>query len=339
MRLSLMLAVALVTIALASCEKKAAKVEAEANQKPVVALNVPSFSGDTAFNYVAKQVAFGPRVPGSKPWQQCGDYLVAELKALGGNVTVQPFQAKLYDGKTVPGKNIIASFYPAQTKRILLAAHWDTRPFSDNEKDTKNRYKALDGANDGASGVGVLLEVARVLKASKAPGVGVDIILFDVEDWGEHQDSDVESNAEQVYWCLGSQHWAKNKHKPDYTAYFGVLLDMVGHKDARFYQEGTSMQFAPSVVQMIWTAAQQAGAGQYFIAQPADGVIDDHVFINRDARIPMVDIIHHEPNRESYFAPTWHTQSDNLDNIDRQTLKAVGQTLLQVLYQEGQVAQ
>ncbi len=223
-------------------------------EKPAV--TAPAFNQDSAFSFIEKQVSFGPRIPNTPDHIRCSDYLVKKLKKYGAQVTEQDFQAKAYDGKMLRSKNIIASINPAATKRILLGAHWDTRPWSD--EDSKSPAKTFDGANDGASGVGILIEIARVLTtAPTKPAVGVDIILFDSEDYGksEHQDS----------YCLGSQYWAKNKHVTNYSAYYGILLDMAGAKGARFSKEGVSMEFAPSVVNKVWEQASALCLNQIFI--------------------------------------------------------------------------
>ncbi len=289
--------------------------------KPVVA--APAFNQDSAYTFIEKQVSFGPRIPNTTAQLQCAEYLVKKLKGFNAQVIEQNFEVKAFDGKMLRSKNIIASINPAVTKRILLGAHWDTRPWSDEDKKSPN--KTFDGANDGGSGVGVLLEIARVIGSSeKKPAVGIDIILFDTEDYGksEHKDS----------YCLGSQYWAKNKHVANYSAYYGILLDMVGGKDAKFNKEGTSMEYAPSIVNKVWDQAAALGFNQYFIHQPAAALTDDHFYVNEFGKIPMIDIIEYSNGKG--FADSWHTQNDNMKVIDKNTLKAVGQTLLQVVYNE-----
>jgi len=303
--------------------------------QPVITTKAPDFSADFAYYFVERQVAFGPRVPNSPAHRKCGDYLIATLKRYGGEVTVQDFTATAYDRTKLAARNIIAAFNPQASKRILLAAHWDTRHVAD--KDSVQIRQPIAGANDGASGVGVLLEIARTLAtANPKPTVGVDIILFDVEDYGipEYEDRNkyigAETNIE--YYCLGSQHWGRNLHKPGYSAYFAILLDMVGGKNASFYKEGSSMESAPSITDQIWTIGQALGYGQYFRNQLAPAITDDHVFISRYARIPAIDIIDFSP--EGHFGDYHHTHADNMQIIDKNSLKAVGQTVLQVLYQE-----
>ncbi len=290
-------------------------------KKPTI--QAPAFNSDSAYFFIAKQVSFGPRIANTPAHIRCSDYFVTTFKKYGAVLIEQDFQAKGFDGKTLRSKNIIASINPTATKRILLAAHWDTRPWSDEDK--KNPTKTFDGANDGASGAGVLLEITRTINSSeKKPTVGIDIILFDAEDYGksEHQDS----------YCLGSQYWAKNKHVPNYSAYYGILLDMVGAKGARFSKEGVSMEYAPSIVNKVWDQASALGYNQYFIHQTTGDITDDHFYVNKLGQIPMIDIIEYESG--SGFGNYWHTQNDNMQVIDKATLKAVGQTLLQVLYNE-----
>lgn len=308
--------------------------EQTAEQAPAALVKSADFNADSALQFVQKQVDFGARVPNSAPHKACGDYLVATLKKYGWEATEQPFNATTYDGTKLNARNIIGSFNPKASKRILLAAHWDSRPFSDQDSLVKN--KPVLAANDGASGVGVLLEVARVLsKEAQKPDIGVDIIFFDAEDWGSSDSGD--NGIEYSGFCLGSKHWAANKHNPGYTAYFGVLLDMVGAKGATFFKEGYSMQMAGDVVRQVWTTASRLGYSNYFIDEAGGAITDDHVPVNKVARIPMIDIIHtNQHNLSKTFFDQWHTSHDTMENIDPKTLKAVGQTLIQVLYQEAQ---
>jgi len=295
-------------------------------------VDVPSFNADSAYLFIAKQVAFGPRVPNTSAHRNTGAYLEKMLKENGAEVTIQNFEATAYDGKILFLENIIGSFNPKAKKRILLAAHWDTRPFAD--QDTVDQRKPIDGANDGASGVGILLELARTIgQAAKKPEVGVDIIFFDGEDYGQPDFDKGKGNSENS-WCLGSQYWSKNKHKENYSAYYGILLDMAGAKDARFAMEGASMRYAPSIVKKVWSTAQKNGFGDVFVFEQVPGIIDDHAYVNDLAKIPMIDIIEYNGKNDRYFGDYWHTHNDNMDVIGKGTLKAVGQTLLEVLYRE-----
>ena len=321
----------MLNIVLTSCEsKKQRPSEDTAVKTPVIA--APAFLEDSAYKKVADQVAFGPRVPNTVAHVKCGDFIIDVLKALKVEVKVQEFEAKTFEGKLQRLRNIIGIVNPSATKRILLITHWDTRPFAD--KDSINKNKPIDGANDGASGVGILLEIARTLQQAKAkPGVGVDLLFVDGEDGGR---GNVEGAGEEGpdTWCLGAQHWAKNKHVPSYAAYYGILLDMVGAKGAHFALEGTSMQFAAEVNNKVWETAQRSGFGSFFIYQKAESITDDHAYINEIAKIPTIDIIDYDIQKNGYFGWYHHTHHDNLSIIDPQTLKAVGQTLINVLYSE-----
>jgi len=298
---------------------------------PSKTVEVPSFNADSAFDFIAHQVAFGPRVPNTKGHDDCADYLIAKLESYADTVILQEAQLTAFDGTILDSKNIIASFKPLRAKRVMLCAHWDTRPFAD--QDDENQNIAIEGANDGGSGVGVLLEIARQFSMNK-PDIGVDIILFDCEDYGQPSDSEL-PYMEHSY-CLGSQYWAQNLHKPNYYAKYGILLDMVGGKDAIFTQELVSRTFAKSVVRKVWNAAANIGYGNHFRFQETNLIIDDHLYINNFAkgRVPTIDIIEYDPSTESHFYEHWHTHEDKLENIDKNTLKAVGQTVMQVVYSE-----
>jgi glutaminyl-peptide cyclotransferase len=298
---------------------------------PPKVVNVPAFNADSAYLFVKKQVDFGPRIPNTAAHKKAGDYFIAQLKTYGATVKIQEFTATTFDKQKVSLRNIIASFNPEKKKRVLLAAHWDTRPFADKDKEKPDA--TFDGANDGASGVGVLLEVARTI--SKQPtDVGIDIILFDGEDWGERTATQAPPlpNGLESWWCLGSQHWVKNKHVGNYTAAFGILLDMVGGKGARFGFEEISLDYASGVVDKVWKTAAKSGFSNVFINEKDGQVIDDHLFVNVHARIPMADIISFDA--EGSFVDYHHTRKDNMDLISKETLKAVGQTVLQVIYYE-----
>ncbi|OEK06835.1 M28 family peptidase [Roseivirga misakiensis] len=295
----------------------------------------PAISADSAYAFVQRQVDFGPRVPNSNAHRETSKWLKSKFESYGASVTMQEFTDYVYDGTKVELTNIIASFYPEKKKRIMLSAHWDTRPFSDQGPDDK--YAAIDGANDGASGVGVLLEVARVLSQSADPNVGVDIILFDGEDWGEHDE--VASKElpvdKRTWWCLGSQYWSKNKHKANYSAFYGILLDMVGAPNATFYYDTVSQENAGRVLQSVWSIAERLGYGSMFKMELGFGrITDDHVYINEDARIPMIDIIDYRPGTDVGFTPAWHTENDNMDNISKETLGKVANVIMTVLYNE-----
>ena len=252
---------------------------------PAVALPpAPLFDPDSAYSYIAQQVAFGPRVPGTSAHRACGDWLVAKLQAYGAEVIEQEATVTAFNNQRLPLRNIIASWKPDAKARILLFAHWDTRPFADRDEQRKN--EPIDGANDGGSGVGVLLEIARHISAS-VPELGIDILLTDVEDYGAPTGSMTLDESSIDTWALGAQYFAKNPHVPGYTARFGILLDMVGAHDAKFYQEALSMQYAPAIVRKVWKTAHALGYGDRFIQETKYFVgIDDHVPINKQLRIP-----------------------------------------------------
>ena len=317
--------VALVFV-LSSCGDKKQKEEStEVNYSKV---EIPAFSADSAYAYVKNQCDFGSRVPESKAHKQCGDYLVSFLKQYADTVIEQNFTTKLYNGKAVKGRNIIASFNLASTDRAMFASHWDSRAWADNDPDANNHKTPILGANDGASGVGVLMEMARCLKL-KPQKIGVDIVFFDVEDQGcpEWDKSDI---TDQSDWCLGAQYWSTHTHVPFYQANYGVLLDMVGYSNPRFAKESQSMNYASSIMDKIWKIAADRGFGNMFVNENTGGVMDDHVYVNKDAKIPMIDIVNHDPTTS--FFPYWHTVKDDINCISKNTLKAVGEVCLVAIY-------
>ncbi len=286
---------------------------------------VPSFNTDSAYSFIKTQVDFGPRIPGSAAHAACANYLVEKLKSYQFETIVQKGTVQTFDKKKFSLKNIIASFNPEARSRILICSHWDTRPWAD-EDSGEYASKPFDGANDGASGVGIGLEIARQINLSN-PTIGVDIAFFDLEDYGD-PDGDDKS------WCLGSRYWSSNLHTPDYAANFGILLDMVGNSHAIFPKEKQSVDFAATAVDKVWKTAAELGYSNFFVPEIREHVgTDDHIFVNR-AGIPCMDIIEYDP-KTGGFGDYHHTRKDNMDLIDKQTLKAVGQTLLQVIYTEN----
>jgi Zn-dependent M28 family amino/carboxypeptidase len=270
----------------------------------------------------------------SEAHEACGKWIAEKFASFGMAVSTQKADLKGFDGTILKSTNIIASFKPEVTNRILLCAHWDSRPWADNDPDEANHKKPVMAANDGASGVAVMLEVARLLPDSL--GIGVDFICFDAEDWGIPQWSDAEDDGNS--WALGAQYWAANPHQQDYKANFGILLDMVGGQGATFYQEGMSVRYARHIVEKVWRAAQVVGFGSMFPMQTGGNITDDHIPVNQVAKIPTIDIIPHYPTCEqSTFGPTWHTVNDDMAHIDKNTLQAVGQTLIQVLFSSNEL--
>ena len=287
---------------------------------------MPAFSADSAYEYVAAQVAFGPRVVNTPAHVATKQYLVNKLRGFGAEVIEQDFTAEAYDGTELRSTNIIGRYNTGRSDRLLLAAHWDTRHLADSPLED-DPTAVVDGADDGASGVGVLLEIARQLQQTP-PNIGVDIVFFDAEDYGESGSGSVDS------WGLGSQYYSRNL--PPGKPRYGILLDMVGAKDARFAIEGVSQNYAPEVVKKVWNLAGSIPKfAPYFPQTPGRGVTDDHYFVNTIARIPMVDIINHRPDTETGFVPHWHTDRDDMSVIDAATLRAVGQVVTAVVYREG----
>lgn len=291
---------------------------------------IPAFNADSAYQYVADQLAYGYRIPGTKAQSECANYLARQMSRWCDTVIMQDFPATLWNGTTVRGKNIIASIEaPAEAstgKRILLAAHWDSRMWADHDDDKDNHRSPILGANDGASGVGVLMEMARVI-TSQRPGVSIDFIFFDVEDQGcpEWADNYVEDS-----WCKGSQYWSANPHTPFYTAVYGVLFDMVGTEQPRYTKEEVSRQYAPGVLNKMWAAAAALGHDKIFENTDTDPILDDHYYVNRIAKVPMIDIV--QNTRGMSFFEHWHTVDDNLDHIDRNTLRITAEVVLKTIY-------
>lgn len=310
-----------------ACGNSSQKVKTEA--KTIV---VPGFSADSAYLFVKKQVDFGPRVPNTKAHDECALYLVAELRRHGAVVIEQKADLTAFDGTVLKSTNVIGSFNPKAEVRILLLAHWDSRPWADNDRDPANHKKPVMAANDGASGVGVLLEMARLM-GKNLPAVGVDILFVDAEDYGKPSSAGGEPAEDS--WCLGTQYWAKSLHTPGYTARYGILLDMVGAPQAVFYREQASDYYAENVVTKVWSQAQSLGFENYFRNEKGGSVTDDHIYVNKITGIPCIDIIHYDPNSRNGFGEHWHTINDTMDNIDKNTLKAVGMTLTQVIYNEA----
>ena len=281
------------------------------------------FDADSAYHYVKRQVEFGPRIPNSEAHRATADWLAGELVRHGAVVTEQTATLHAFDGTPLNMRNIMGSFNPEVSNRLLLLAHYDTRPWADSDPDGANRRKPIDGANDGASGVAVLLEVARQLGLSGYTK-GVDILFVDCEDYGEEGDDDS--------WALGAKYFAEHPIKAGYRPEKAILLDMVGDTFAEFPAEYFSRQAAPELDDAIRAAARQAGHGKLFPRVFGGAVTDDHVPLIEKG-IPAIDIIDYRPGQG--FCPTWHTLDDNLENIDPATLRAVGETLIGFIRQDN----
>lgn len=285
---------------------------------------VPAFSADSAYRFVEEQVNFGPRNPGSEGHRETKNYLFRKFQSYAGmeRVFSQEFSTEGYNGDTLQLTNIIAAFNPRQTDRIMLCAHWDTRPRAD--KDSVHTAQPIPGADDGASGVGILLELARLFRDNPPP-IGVDLILFDGEDYGREGDT--------AQYFLGSRHWSQNPPVRGYAPRFGILLDMVGGEEALFPKEQYSMEYAPALVNELWSIAEEEGYGAMFVNREGNAISDDHVVINRILGIPTIDVIRHRPDRPGMgFAPYWHTHNDDMDIIDKKTLRGVGEILTELVY-------
>ena len=312
-------------IGLVSCSKQQAAIER------------PAFCADTAYAYVERQMTFGPRVPNSKAHNDCAVWMIQQLRAHGAKVELQRGEMPDYRGNMQQIYNIIAHFSTpeiASRPRILLGAHYDTRPWCDEEADYADRYYNVPGANDGASGVGVLMEIGRQLGmriADSTLRTPVDIILFDCEDMGTPRF--YTGKEREDTWCLGSQLWATNysRQPADIHYRFGIVLDMVGAPDASFPREMYSTQYAHNYQQQIWRAAEQLGYGALFNQQQSYPITDDHYYVNYIAGIPCVDIIHYDIRNATGFASWWHTRNDDMTNISRQTLQAVGEVVMSQL--------
>ena len=326
------LVLAFVVVAMACSCMSCKSSRKSATEPDTVALVGPTFNADSAYAFCAKQCSFGPRLMNTEAHDKCGEWIMKQFVGYGMKVETQDAELKAWDGTMLRSRNIWARFRPELTTRILLCAHWDTRPWADNDPDSTNWRKPVMGANDGASGVAVMMELARIISNDSTLNVGVDFVCFDAEDYGVPQWSSAPDSQDS--WALGAQYWAE--HQPQgYEARYGVLLDMVGGEGARFYQESVSKQYASEIVNKVWRTASQIGYGSYFSMQEGGMITDDHVPVNEKAGIACIDIIPFYPDcQQSSFGPTWHTINDTMEHIDRATLKAVGQTMVQILYSE-----
>lgn len=289
----------------------------------------PQFCADSAYLYVARQCDFGPRVPGTEAQLKCSQWLADELRRHGANVSVQEGTMTAYDGHKLPVRNIVGSYRPDAPMRVLLVSHYDSRHVADNDPDPARRHDPVMGANDGASGVGVLLELAR-LASQQQPQVGIDIFLTDVEDYGAPDDWD--GQHDEKWWAMGTQLWCNEAAQQGYRAQYGILLDMVGSPDATFYREYYSDRYARPYVDQVWQAAASLGYSSLFVDRQGGGITDDHVFINRLLRVPCLDIIDTRIDSDGTFCPEWHTTHDTMDHISAQTLGKVGNVLVKLLF-------
>jgi len=258
-----LLTICIITFSLSSCKTDNSSSSSRTPVKKPTEVKYPvlSFNSDSAYSYIEKQVNFGPRIPNTDGHKECSKWLVKQFKSYGLKVKEQDFVAQAWDGTALNSKNIIAKYRPERNKRILLCAHWDTRPYSDSElAEPEDFNKPIDGANDAGSGVGVLLEVARQISKVEYP-IGIDFVLFDSEDYGQPEQADAEPKPDT--WCLGSQHWSKSVVNQPKKPVYGILLDMVGAENATFTKEGTSLKAAPQLVHKVWNIARKSGYAKY----------------------------------------------------------------------------
>lgn len=313
----------LLSLAMLSCNNK--RQTAASNDEPITV--GPVFNEDSALSFCAEQCNFGPRTMNSTAHDKCCEWIAEKFRQYGCNVSTQKADLKGWDGTVLRSTNIIASTDTLAKRRIIICAHWDCRPWADNDPDSANWRKPVMAANDAASGVGVMLELARILQSDtmRLP-YGIDFVCFDAEDYGTPQWS---GKQDEDSWALGAQYFAKNMP----AAYdCGILLDMVGGQGAHFYMEGLSQQYAKSILDAVWQSAADAGYESYFLRQSGTTVTDDHKPLI-EAGIPAIDIIPFYPDcKESGFGPTWHTVNDDMQHLDKATLKAVGQSLVQYLF-------
>lgn len=336
----------LLTLALFSACNNSNKQNVTSTENPSAYERVsPDFSGDSAFAYVAEQCKFGPRTMNSEAHEQCAEWIIKKFRSFGCNVTDQHCNSKLYDGTPVKMRNIIASFNTEAPTRILICSHWDSRPWADNDDNDANHHTAIDGANDGASGVGVMMELARLLQPATNnndsietisgffathPNIGIDFACWDAEDCGVPQfDNDYEGEHDKT-WCLGSAYWAEHTHREGYHASCAILLDMVGGEGTVFRREGYSVRYAQNLTDRVWSMASMLGYGNIFLNEDGGYVTDDHLQVMR-AGIACIDIIGNDAKKGG-FPSTWHTVNDNIHNISPKTLTAVGQTLLELIW-------
>lgn len=317
-------------VSLCACRQRSKTPQTEPSGQQDKTVSAPVCHTDSLLAFVKTQTGFGPRIPNSASQRACAEYLHAQLERYGATVRTQRFESLRWDKTKMQGYNIIASFFPEKQRRVLLCAHWDSRPYADQEPDPKAMNTPIDGANDGASGTAVLLEIARLLQ-QQSPAVGVDIVLFDLEDSGKPH-SERPAQGDEYTWCLGSQYWSE--HLEGERPMFGILLDMVGTENPCFVMEATSMYYAPDIMRKVWAQAARMGYGSIFRSQASGALIDDHLFINSMANIPTIDIIHYDAQSSSGFFPHWHTRQDNMEHICPATLKITTDVVLAVLFNE-----
>jgi len=278
----------------------------------------PAFDGARAYRYIEEQVAFGPRVPGTDAWRACREYYVAHFTGLGLAVDSQSFHFfDPYSRADKPLVNVIARYRgnDSDTTAILLGAHWDSRPRTDYHSDTSRINEPIDGANDGGSGVALLMELANML-AERPPRTNIDIVLFDGEDWGEEGDSE--------NYLLGSRHFARQGIRHRYR--FGIIVDMIADRDQQIFREAISEEFAKPVNDLIFTLADSLNI-ETFVDSVKHTILDDHLPLSA-AGVPSAVII-------DFDYPYWHTEFDTPDKCSPEALTNVGRIVAKIAYDES----
>lgn len=312
-----------VTAILGGCANRGGARSDAAEQAQETTLKEVAVNPDSLYHFVEAQVALGPRTPGSKAHAQCVELIQSQLRRMGvDTVELQRAPVTTFKGERFTAQNILGRINPSATDRVLFLAHYDTRPWADNDPDAANHSTPVMGANDGGSGVACLLEAARVLAPTLPDSLGLDLLFVDMEDSGESNSAD----EDELSWCLGSQEWIKalpytGANRPR----FGILFDMVGGQNARFHREYFSQRHAAPILNKVWDIARRSGFSDRFINETGGGIVDDHLWMNR-AGIPCINIIESRNPDTGAFNPTWHTVNDDLLHIDRASLKAAAQT-------------
>lgn len=315
--------IAAIILLCGACSASEKGAEAAKSSEIAAVSERPAFSTDSAYAFVKKMVDFGPRVPNTQAHREAGDWMAAKLREYGWEVTEQNAALMAFDGTRLDARNIFAQLNPEKDRRLLLLTHWDSRPWADQDPDPSKRHLPVPAANDGASGVGILLEMARQLSLSRSDAA-VDILMVDAEDWGDYGIEDS--------WALGTQYFVKNPPVAGYRPQEAILLDMVGAPGANFGFEYFSYQSNPKLLEKVWSTAYRLGFTNNFHMGFGGAVTDDHDILIK-ASIPSIDIIDYRGHSDYQggFEPMWHTTGDNMDNISPETLGAVGTTLLQVI--------
>jgi Zn-dependent M28 family amino/carboxypeptidase len=291
--------------------------------RPVVTTDRPTFDGEAALELARAQLDFGPRVPGTPGHAAQLAWMRARLDSLADTVSLHPFTHRHSEtGAVLELTNVLARFRPESERRVLVLAHWDTRPTSDAAASPEERALPVPGANDGASGTAVILQLAAHL-AADPPELGVDLLLVDGEDYGPTTDD----------MFLGAKHFAARlpKLSAEQRPAYGILLDMVGDADPRFPIEGYSAEYAPQLAQRIWSIAARLGYGRYFPMEVGQAIADDHLALN-EAGLPTVDIIDFEYGPGNAY---WHTPDDTADNLRAATLRMVGEVVMEFIWAGG----